>query len=101
MADDLSQLSEQINWPRFPELKEFEQMAEMTLAAGYHSSDELADTSSTQRQQLYKLLSGGRPGWDRLLRKAPDGGGGQKSTSVLGCQHLRSNRGSFRSERDG
>ena len=51
MADDLSQLAERINWPRLPELKEFEQMAEMISSAGYYSSDELADTSSTERQQ--------------------------------------------------
>ena len=35
MADDLSQLAERINWPRLPELKEFEQMAELILSAGY------------------------------------------------------------------
>ena len=69
MADDLSQLAERINWPRLPELKEFEQMAELILSAGYYSSEELADTSSTERQQLYKLLAEGRPGWPRLLRK--------------------------------
>ena len=61
MADDLSQLAERINWPRLPELKEFEQMAETILSAGYYSSDELADTSSTDRRQLYKLLAEGRP----------------------------------------
>ena len=54
MADDLSQLAERINWPRLPELKEFEQMAELILSAGYYSSEELADTSPTERQQLYK-----------------------------------------------
>ena len=35
MAGDLSQLAERINWPRLPELKEFEQMAELILSAGY------------------------------------------------------------------
>ena len=69
MADDLSQLAERINWPRLPELKEFEQMAELILSAGYYSADELADTSSTERQHMYKLLAEGRPGWPRLLRK--------------------------------
>ena len=69
MADDLSQLAERINWPRLPELKEFEQTAELILSAGYYSSEELADTSPTERQQLYKLLAEGRPGWSRLLRK--------------------------------
>ena len=69
MADELSQLAERINWPRLPELKEFEQMAELILSAGYYSSEELADTSPTERQQLYKLLAEGRPGWSRLLRK--------------------------------
>ena len=47
-------------------------MAELILSAGYYSADELADTSSMERQQLYKMLSGGRPGWDRLLRKISD-----------------------------
>ena len=47
-------------------------MAEMILSAGYYSSDELADTSSLERQELYKLLSEGRPGWARLLRKILD-----------------------------
>ena len=44
-------------------------MAELILSAGYYSSEELADTSPTERQQLYKLLAEGRPGWSRLLRK--------------------------------
>ena len=72
MADDLSQLAERINWPRLPELKEFEQMAELILSSGYYSSEELADTSPTERHQLYKLLAEGRPGWSRLLRKILD-----------------------------
>ena len=72
MADDLSQLAEQINWPRLPELKGFEQMAEILLSAGYYSADELADASWTERQQLYKLLAEGRPGWARLLCKILD-----------------------------
>ena len=45
MADGLSQLAERINWPRLFELKEFEQMAELILPAGYYSSEELADAS--------------------------------------------------------
>ena len=69
MADDLFRLAGQINWPRLPELKEFEQMAELILSMGYYSADELADTSSPGRQQIYKFLSEGRPGWARLLRK--------------------------------
>ena len=44
-------------------------MAEPILPAGYYSSEELADTSPTERQHLYKLLAEGRPGWSRLLRK--------------------------------
>ena len=39
MADDLSQLAERINWPRLPELKELEQMAEIILSAGYYASE--------------------------------------------------------------
>ena len=72
MADELSRLAGQTNWPRFPELKEFEQMAEMILSAGHYSSEKLADTSSTGRQQLYKILSDGRAGWAQLLLKILD-----------------------------
>ena len=39
MADELSRLAEQINWPRLPELKEFEQMNELILSTGYYSAD--------------------------------------------------------------
>ena len=69
LADELAKSAEQINWPRLPELKEFEQMAETILSAGYYSSEELADTSTAERTQLYKILSDGRAGWARLLRK--------------------------------
>ena len=72
MADELSRLAEQIDWPRYPELKEFEQMADTILSAGYYSAEELADTSSTERQQLYKISSGGRAGRARLARKILD-----------------------------
>ena len=72
MAGDLLRLAEQINWPRLLELKEFEQMAELILSTGYCSADELADTSATERQQVYKFLADGRPGWARLLRKILD-----------------------------
>ena len=72
LADELAKSAEQINWPRLPELKEFEQMAEMVLSAGYYSPEELADASSAERAQLYKILSGGRAGWARLLRKILD-----------------------------
>ena len=44
-------------------------MAETILSAGYYSSEELADTSTAERTQLYKILSDGRAGWARLLRK--------------------------------
>ena len=71
-ADDLAKLAEQINWPRLPYLKEFEQMAEMIPPAGYCSSAELADTASAERAQIYKILSEGRSGWARLLRKILD-----------------------------
>ena len=72
MADELSRLAEQINWPRVPELKEFEQMADTILSAGYYSAEELADASLAERQQLYKISSDGRAGWARLLRKILD-----------------------------
>ena len=94
MADDLSQLAERINWPRLHELKEFEQMAELILSAGYYSSEELADASPTERHQLYKLLAEGRPGWSRLLRKILDAkappyrGRNQKSSPLHRDRHF-------------
>ena len=69
LADELAKSAERIKWPRLPELKEFEQMAGTILSAGYYSSEELADTSTAERTQLYKILSDGRAGWARLLRK--------------------------------
>ena len=69
LADELAKSAEQINWPRLPGLKEFEQMAEMLISAGFYSPEELADTSAAERTQLRKILSEGRAGWDRLVRK--------------------------------
>ena len=71
-------------------------MAEMILSAGNYADDELADSSSTERRQLYKLLAEGRPGWARLLRKildakAPPAEVEIKSSPAIGSQHLRSN----------
>ena len=55
-----------------PELRESEQVAELIIAAGYNNLEELMDTSTSERGQLYRALSGGRPGWGRLLRKMLD-----------------------------
>ena len=44
-------------------------MAEMIIFAGHYSSEELADTSTAERAHLRKILSEGRDGWARLLRK--------------------------------
>ena len=43
-------------------------MASIITAAGYYRASELADTSSHERLELYKLLSSGKPGYARLLR---------------------------------
>ena len=47
-------------------------MAETVLSAGYYSPEERADTSTAERTQLYEILSDGRAGWARLLRKILD-----------------------------
>ena len=46
-------------------------MAEMILIAGYYPSEELADASSAERAQIYKILAGGRAGWGDSEREAP------------------------------
>ena len=68
MADELVESAEQINLPRLPEL-EFVRMAATIISAGYFASEELADTSTAERAQIYKISSEGRAGWARLLRK--------------------------------
>ena len=52
-----------------PELKEFAHVADMTISAEFYSSEELADTSTAERTQLYKIFADGRAGWARLPRK--------------------------------
>ena len=47
-------------------------MADMIISAGRYNFDDLADTSTAERTQLYKILSDGRAGWARLLRKMLD-----------------------------
>ena len=69
ITNELAESAEQIYWPHSPELKEFEQIAGAIISAGYYNSEELADASSAERTQLYKILSEGRAGWARLLRK--------------------------------
>ena len=41
----------------------------LITAASLITVDELPETSSADRTQLYKPLAGGRPGWARLVRK--------------------------------
>ena len=52
-----------------PELRESVQMADMIISAGYYIFEELAEASTAERAQLYKVLGAGRAGWFRLLRK--------------------------------
>ena len=61
-----------INWPRKPELEEFEAMADRIIAAGYYRMEELMDTPAAERPRLYKTLADVHPGWARLLRKMLD-----------------------------
>ena len=69
LADELAKSAGQINLPRLPEPKEFEQMAGAIVSAGYYVSEELADASTAERTQIYKILSECRAGRARLLRK--------------------------------
>ena len=69
LADELAKSAGQINWPRLPELQEFEQKAEMIISAGHYDSAEFADASTAERTPLYKNLSAGLSGRARLLRK--------------------------------
>ena len=62
MAADLSK------GPHAPGLGEFQQMADPIDASGYYGVEELMGASKSERAQLYKILSGGRAGWARLLR---------------------------------
>ena len=72
LVDELARAAGQIKWPRMPELKDFRQMAEMIKSAGYYNLDELADSSTAERTQMYKILPDGLAGWARLLRKILD-----------------------------
>ena len=54
LADELSNAADLIEGPR-----EFERMA------GFGAR---AETSTSERIQLYKALADGRPGWARVLR---------------------------------
>ena len=88
-------MAEQINWPRLPAPKDFEQMVDMVLPAGYSSSEQLAESSSAERAQIYKILSGERAGRDRYLRKIPGakspprGSGSEKIPPVQGGECFR------------
>ena len=51
-----------------PDLCGFDQMAGLIISAGFYNMEDLADASTSERAQLYGALSGGRPGWPRMLR---------------------------------
>ena len=55
LADELSSAAELIKWPRMPELREFEQMADLIIAPGYYGMGELMDTSTSERDQPTRL----------------------------------------------
>ena len=72
LADELLKAAAIINWPRTPELREFESIAELLFAPGYYAAEELMGASTAGRTQLYKLLAAGKPGGPRLMRKIID-----------------------------
>ena len=72
LADELSRTSDETHWHRVPEMEEFEATAEQMLVAGYHSMDEILDTSSYERAQLYKMLPQEKPSRARLIRTILD-----------------------------
>ena len=57
LADELSKTADMINWPRVPEFKKFEAMADQMHLASYYGADELIDTSAYEREQLCEVLS--------------------------------------------
>ena len=69
LAVELPRVAGSIKRPRAPELREFNQMAGLIIAAGYYNKEERAGASTSGRAQSYKALSDARPGWARLLRK--------------------------------
>ena len=71
-ADELAKAAELIAGPRMPETREFEGAAELILAAGHYAIEELLDTSTAERAQLYKLMAECKAGWARMLRKIID-----------------------------
>ena len=58
-----------INWPRIPELREFEATTGHVDVAGYCGAEALMYTSAPERPQACKSSAGQKPGWARLLRK--------------------------------
>ena len=80
LADELAKSAEQINWPHLPGPGEFGQMAEMILSAGYYPSEELADASSAERAQIYKILAGERESY-RSSATSLQGGNGREGES--------------------
>ena len=77
-----------INWPRMPELKEFEDTADHIIISGYSGMDELTDTSAAEKPQHYEVSADEKAGWTRLMRKmldskAPPPGTEQKRTTAF------------------
>ena len=72
LADELSKAAEMIYWPRMPELKEYEAVADQMIIAGHCGLEGLMDISSSERPQLYGTLAERKPGWARRWREMPD-----------------------------
>ena len=69
LVDELARTAEAITWSRWPELGEFESMAELIVAEDFYDKAHLVDTSASKRTQLRRRLAEGKAGRARALRK--------------------------------
>ena len=78
-----------INWPRMPDLKGFEGMADHIGLAAYYRMEELMDTSAPERPQLLKTLAAQKPGRARPLRRTLDAKALPAGTELKRTAHFK------------
>ena len=54
LADDLAKAADSAKWP--PGIRDLEKFAELTIAIGYYSAEDLQDTSMVKRGHIYNLF---------------------------------------------
>ena len=87
MAGELSKVADIINWPRIPDPKEFEGIADHIIVTVSNGMEELMDTLAADSTQLRRVSAVEKPGWVRLMRKmvaskAPPAGAGQEKVTA-------------------